>query len=80
MAAVARGPMIIDASAVPFGCELEPVTGTGMCQTDITKTAAPISASMDMYAGFALRVWAIFLADSYEEQGYYIPCDAPLPC
>ncbi len=62
MAAVARGPITIDDSAVPFGWELEPVTGTGMCQTDITKTAAPMRASMDMYAGFAFRVWAIFLA------------------
>ena len=60
MATVPKGPMIMEAKAVPFGWELDPVTGTGMCQTDITKTAAPIKASIDMYAGFAFRVFRDF--------------------
>jgi hypothetical protein len=53
---VGNGPMIIAAMGVPTGCEHEPVTGTGMCQTDITKTAAPKRATVDMYAGLILRL------------------------
>ncbi len=48
---VGKGPMIIAAIGVPIGCEHEPVTGTGMCQTDITNTAAPKRPTVDMYAG-----------------------------
>jgi hypothetical protein len=55
MTTVEKGPIIIAAKGVPTGCEHEPVTGTGMCQTDITKTAAPINPTKDMYAGFILR-------------------------
>ncbi len=45
---VGKGPMIIAAIGVPTGCEHDPVTGTGMCQTDITNTAAPIKPTVDM--------------------------------
>jgi hypothetical protein len=53
---VAPGPMIIAAMGVPTGCEHDPVTGTGMCHTDMTKTAAPMSPTNDMYDGLILRL------------------------
>lgn len=59
---VGNGPIIIAAIAVPAGCEHDPVTGTGMCQTDITKTAAPKSPTMDMYAGLIFRLFDISYA------------------
>ena len=59
---VGKGPIIIAARGVPTGCEHEPVTGTGMCQTEITKTAAPIKPTADMYAGLILRFLDICMA------------------
>lgn len=49
--AVAKGPMRIAARGVPTGCEEEPVTGTGMCHTEITKTTAPMSEILGRYDG-----------------------------
>ena len=71
--------MIIAAIGVPIGCEHEPVTGTGMCQTDITNTAALPSPTVDMYAGSILRLaFIICLAPSkYENSCYQKPKDAP---
>ena len=50
---VANGPMIIEARGVPTGWDDEPVTGTGMCHTEMTKTTAPISEIRGRYEGSA---------------------------
>ena len=62
---VAPGPMIIAAIGVPTGCEHDPVTGTGMCHTDMTKTAAPMRPTRDMYDGLSLRLAANCLVPTY---------------
>ena len=48
-AATGNGPTMIAAIGVPQGWELDPVTGTGTCHTEITSTAADISASIGRY-------------------------------
>jgi len=56
---VANGPTMIEDIGVPIGWEQEPVTGTGMCHTDIMKTADPTSASIGMYDRFSLARFLI---------------------
>src|SRR3989337_387199 len=51
---VAKGPMTNAASGVPTGWDEEPVTGTGICHTDITKTTAPIRETLGRYDGSSL--------------------------
>ncbi len=41
------------AMGVPMGWEEEPVTGTGMCHTLITVTAAPSTPSIGRYTALA---------------------------
>jgi hypothetical protein len=53
MTATGKGPTMIAAMGVPQGWELDPVTGTGICHTEITSTAAPISANMGTYLGLS---------------------------
>jgi hypothetical protein len=65
MTIVGPGPIIIAAIGVPTGCEHDPVTGTGMCQTEITKTAAPIRPTTDMYDGLIARFADSCLAPAY---------------
>jgi hypothetical protein len=46
--------MIMEAMGVPTGWDDEPVTGTGMCQTEITKTTAPNRPILGRYTGSSL--------------------------
>ena len=46
--------MMIAERGVPTGCEDEPVTGTGICQTEITKTTAPRREILGRYDGSSL--------------------------
>src|SRR3989337_3890882 len=48
---VANGPIIIAERGVPTGCEDEPVTGTGMCHTEMTKTTATRREILGRYDG-----------------------------
>jgi hypothetical protein len=59
---VANGPIIIAARGVPTGCEDEPVTGTGMCHTEITKTTAPSREIRGRYDGSFLMRLSIILS------------------
>jgi len=46
--------MIIEDMGVPTGWDDEPVMGTGMCHTEITKTTAPIRDNLGRYTGSSL--------------------------
>src|SRR5450759_2439065 len=59
---VGNGPIIIAANPVPVGWPDDPATLTGMCQTEMTNTAAPMSAKRDITWGFSLRFFTIILA------------------
>jgi len=50
----ANGPMTIAARGVPTGWDEEPVTGTGICHTEMTKTTAPIRDMRGRYDGSSL--------------------------
>jgi hypothetical protein len=51
---------MIEDIGVPIGCEQEPVTGTGMCHTDMMKTADPINASIGMYERLSAARFLIY--------------------
>ena len=45
---------MMEARGVPTGWDEEPVTGTGICQTEITKTTAPTRDKRGRYTGSTL--------------------------
>ena len=51
---VANGPMTIAERGVPTGWDEEPVMGTGMCHTEMTKITAPIRDMRERYDGSSL--------------------------
>jgi len=51
---VSWGPIRIAARPVPQGCEQLPAVGTGIGMQEITKTAAPIKATMGLKTGVTL--------------------------